>query len=147
MVSFLLHNIHICCCCFKFAQTYTAAQLGSLKELFQLCDEDKNGTISKGELGKVMSELGVSTTETEISLLFQKLDVNHDGALSFSEFVKGLNSLSNVSVSSFFLNFPSLVSHNTTQHTQSSHALPSHFSHFSLCSNRFCWKVFLVLPR
>jgi len=68
----------------------------ALKELFQLCDEDKNGTISKKELKSVMNELGVPTDESEVNLLFKRLDINNDGSITFSEFVKGLGMLGNV---------------------------------------------------
>eukprot|EP01102_Stenamoeba_stenopodia_P008449 TRINITY_DN2428_c0_g1_i5.p1 TRINITY_DN2428_c0_g1~~TRINITY_DN2428_c0_g1_i5.p1 ORF type:complete len:140 (-),score=36.92 TRINITY_DN2428_c0_g1_i5:119-538(-) len=42
-----------------------------------------------------MNELGVPTDETEVDSLFQRLDINKDGSISFSEFVKGLGMLGN----------------------------------------------------
>lgn len=65
----------------------------ALRELFDMCDKDHSGDIDEAELCYIMIELGVQANPKEVHELFLQLDRNQDGAISFDEFISGVNQL------------------------------------------------------
>jgi len=65
-------------------------QLKQCKELFDMCDQDKDGVITKTELHKLVASLGLQTTGAEFDALFTSLDYNGDGRIQFEEFISGM---------------------------------------------------------
>ncbi len=62
-----------------------------IKELevaFKKYDSDGNGFITTDELQITMSNLGRRMSRNEIKSMMQSLDINHDGKISFQEFIK-----------------------------------------------------------
>jgi Ca2+-binding EF-hand superfamily protein len=61
-----------------------------LRVAFDLFDEDKSGSIDKGELGKVMGSLGMDLPENELANLLTEMDTSGDGLIEFSEFCESI---------------------------------------------------------
>ncbi|KAL5247008.1 hypothetical protein ACHWQZ_G019019 [Mnemiopsis leidyi] len=57
-----------------------------LIEAFNMIDSDKGGEISLEELRVAMQSADCGVTKPEMEYLFRKVDRNHDGNISFSEF-------------------------------------------------------------
>ncbi|TNV81918.1 hypothetical protein FGO68_gene16683 [Halteria grandinella] len=62
----------------------------NIHDAFAACDADKNGMISREELRELMIEYGIHLTELELTLLIDRYDKNHDGRISYSEFMDEL---------------------------------------------------------
>jgi len=58
-----------------------------LRKYFLQADKDNNGYITKEEWFNVLNSAGVPTTMREVDGFFKVLDQNHDGKLSFEEFL------------------------------------------------------------
>jgi Ca2+-binding EF-hand superfamily protein len=72
-----------------------------MKELFSMCDVNQDGVVSKNELFSVMQQLGLisGTSESDYQTFerfFRDLDVNHNGELTFEEFLRGFRWLQKV---------------------------------------------------
>src|SRR3990167_7124557 len=76
----------------KFAEEVKKDEEVVLREFFDICDVNHDGTITFAELKKVMKDLCVNTSNDELEELFRKLDVNKDGEVSFQEFRVGISS-------------------------------------------------------
>ncbi|CAG9950191.1 unnamed protein product [Clonostachys rosea f. rosea IK726] len=59
-----------------------------LKEIFDLFDQDKDGQITAAELSEVMRALGQNPTESELQAIIDEADLDNNGALEFSDFVR-----------------------------------------------------------
>lgn len=64
-----------------------ADEVAKLKLAFQACDADGSGDIDKGELGAVMASMGENLSEKELTKMFDELDVDGGGEVSYSEFI------------------------------------------------------------
>ncbi|KAH3745495.1 calmodulin 1 [Pelomyxa schiedti] len=62
----------------------------NLRKAFAVFDLDKDGTISVAELRKVLTSRSDRMTDAEVDELFAMVDVNHDGKISYEEFVHKL---------------------------------------------------------
>ena len=58
-----------------------------LVKLFRTADANNDGTLSKLELQTVMRKAGIGFTRREINSLMHEIDENHDGVVSYEEFV------------------------------------------------------------
>lgn len=76
---------------------FTKEEIGQARELFALCDKNKDGSISLDELAGVMQELGVAASKKDVDALFQKLSKNGEN-ISFDEFLHGLQWLNKAMV-------------------------------------------------
>jgi len=64
-----------------------------LREAFNVCDKDNNGTISFDELYYVMTTvLGEAISKDDVKAIMKLADVDHSGELSFDEFKKVMES-------------------------------------------------------
>jgi len=62
-----------------------------MKEQFLKADSNKDGTIDAGELGTILKALDKTTwTTARVLRLLEHMDVNHDGRVSYNEFVDWL---------------------------------------------------------
>jgi len=57
------------------------------REIFNLVDRDKGGSISKQELAQLMDTLAINASAAEIDLMIGEIDKNNDGEIQFEEFV------------------------------------------------------------
>merc|ERR1712039_420609 len=57
---------------------------------FKSADANKNGTISRPELGMMMRKLIVSITHAEIEEMLKEADTNNNKVISYDEFIKWL---------------------------------------------------------
>lgn len=57
------------------------------REIFNLVDRDKGGSISKSELAQLMDTLAINASQQEIDLMIGEIDKNNDGEIQFEEFV------------------------------------------------------------
>jgi len=80
------------------------AILSAISGQFQMFDVDKSGSINKDEFRSYCKEIAkkgkVSVTEEE--KMFNDLDNNHDGEISFNELVDYLNAKYNGDLSQYF---------------------------------------------
>lgn len=76
-----------------FIEQVNDGQSKVIRELFSLCDNNGDGKISREELNSVMKDLGVATSDAEVNVLFDHLDIDKDGVISFQEFSRGVKSL------------------------------------------------------
>lgn len=57
------------------------------REIFNLVDKDKGGSISQRELALLMETLGINASQQEIDLMIGEIDKDGDGEIQFEEFV------------------------------------------------------------
>ena len=77
---------------------YNILAFGDLDEtlgrMFEMFDIDKSGTISKGEMKKVITDLDVlfegDTESSQCEEIFHEMDENQDERISREEFVKSI---------------------------------------------------------
>ena len=62
-----------------------------LKQIFDLFDADRSGTISNKELRDVVLMLQPDSNDNEIAEMIKTIDVNGDGNISFDEFKELMN--------------------------------------------------------
>lgn len=62
-------------------------EAGRLRSLFLACDVNGSGRIERDDFGSLCAELRVRPAEAEA--IFQRLDTDRDGAITFREFVRG----------------------------------------------------------
>jgi len=62
----------------------------SLTDAFRKGDEDKSGTISREEVGRVLVSYGVQADDATVDKLFADLDHNGDGEITLQEFQRAL---------------------------------------------------------
>ncbi len=61
--------------------------LQEFREVFNLVDTDRGGSISSEELGRLMETLGIKTSKEELELMISEIDENGNGDIDFDEFV------------------------------------------------------------
>ena len=59
-----------------------------LTVIFDILDKDVDRKIGMGELESFMELSGISPSEDELQLLFEKLDVDHDGIITIKNFIE-----------------------------------------------------------
>ncbi|XP_011769338.1 ras and EF-hand domain-containing protein isoform X2 [Macaca nemestrina] len=62
-------------------------QLARLRSVFAACDANRSGRLEREEFGSLCAELRVRPADAEA--VFQRLDADHDGAITFQEFARG----------------------------------------------------------
>ncbi|KAL4118316.1 hypothetical protein PRIC2_010642 [Phytophthora ramorum] len=62
-------------------------ELIEFREIFNLVDRDRGGSITKVELGELMDTLGIDTSPEEIDLMINEIDQDSNGEIDFDEFV------------------------------------------------------------
>jgi len=65
----------------------TDEQIEEFREVFEIFDVDKNGSICPKELGIVMRALGQNPSEAELKEMMEDADDNGDGVIEFKEFL------------------------------------------------------------
>lgn len=65
----------------------TEDELAEFREIFDLVDEDKGGSISRNELKKLMITLRLKPTEDELDAMMKEVDADGSGDIDFNEFV------------------------------------------------------------
>merc|ERR1740121_1397622 len=61
--------------------------LHEFREIFNLVDTDRGGSIGIEELKRLMDTLGIRTTPEELKLMVSEIDENGNGEIDFDEFV------------------------------------------------------------
>jgi Ca2+-binding EF-hand superfamily protein len=64
----------------------TADELVEIKKIFEKYDVDDNDTIDWEEFCAMVDDLGVELTLKDRTVVFDKVDSNHSGMISFDEF-------------------------------------------------------------
>eukprot|EP00927_Polykrikos_kofoidii_P055352 TRINITY_DN49624_c0_g1_i1.p1 TRINITY_DN49624_c0_g1~~TRINITY_DN49624_c0_g1_i1.p1 ORF type:complete len:176 (-),score=39.16 TRINITY_DN49624_c0_g1_i1:236-763(-) len=62
--------------------------LNEFREIFNLVDTDRGGSIGTEELARLMDTLGIRTTPEELKLMVSEIDENGNGEIDFDEFVQ-----------------------------------------------------------
>mmetsp|Transcript_49914 Transcript_49914/g.78987 ORF Transcript_49914/g.78987 Transcript_49914/m.78987 type:complete len:174 (-) Transcript_49914:161-682(-) len=62
--------------------------LQEFREIFNLVDTDRGGSIGTEELARLMDTLGIRTTPEELKLMVSEIDENGNGEIDFDEFVQ-----------------------------------------------------------
>jgi calmodulin len=65
----------------------TDEQKSDLREIFELVDLDRSGSISNEELHQLMRMLGMQVTMEDVTVMVSEIDENNDGAIQFDEFL------------------------------------------------------------
>ena len=66
-------------------------QLEQCREIFNLYDKDKDGTIDSRELGDIMRSLGTYPSYEEINEMLKEVDTDNSGKIDFEEFLELFN--------------------------------------------------------
>lgn len=61
-----------------------------LKRIFKIMDDNGNGMLDQAEFQKALKDYRVQVTPEEAYVLFSIFDVNHDGNISYDEFLRGV---------------------------------------------------------
>ncbi|ETV85884.1 hypothetical protein, variant [Aphanomyces astaci] len=69
------------------AQELSENEIAEFREIFNLVDRDRGGSITKAELGELMDTLGINTSPEEIDLMINEIDQDSNGEIDFDEFV------------------------------------------------------------
>mgnify|MGYP003319126910 CR=1 FL=1 len=62
-------------------------KLEECKEVFDLFDKNKDGSISTNELGEIMKALGANPTKEELQQMLNEVDTDGSGKIEFKEFL------------------------------------------------------------
>ncbi|RHY33312.1 hypothetical protein DYB32_001731 [Aphanomyces invadans] len=74
------------------AQELTENEIAEFREIFNLVDRVRRGSITKAELGELMDTLGINTSPEEIDLMINEIDQDSNGEIDFDgEFVAGID--------------------------------------------------------
>ncbi|KAB1212169.1 putative 3,4-dihydroxy-2-butanone kinase [Morella rubra] len=71
----------------KMVEQLTEEQIAEFKEVFNLFDKDRDGFITKKELGTVLTSLGQNPTEAELQDMIKEVDADQNGTIDFLEFL------------------------------------------------------------
>ena len=83
---------------FDLKKKFAVSELNTYEKLFKSVDTDGNGTMNRTELEGLMKNLGHrDISEDNISALMEKIDIESDGKITFSEFLVFIDSYLNVS--------------------------------------------------
>ena len=63
-----------------------------LSETFDMLDVDKDGCLSRAEIGALLRTVNVEPTRIELDFIFQEMDVENIGLINKDEFVKYMRS-------------------------------------------------------
>ena len=66
----------------------SSTELAEFREIFDLVDKDKGGSISSEELADLMSTLGINASRDEIRTMVSEIDADGNGEIDFDEFVQ-----------------------------------------------------------
>lgn len=58
-----------------------------LRELFEACDTNGNGTLQFGEFSRFIDSVGAGISEQECRIGFGEIDSDRDGHIDFGEFL------------------------------------------------------------
>ena len=61
-------------------------ELSEFREIFNLVDKDGSGTITKDELGELLTIIGIETSNDDLERMVKGVDVNSNGEVDFEEF-------------------------------------------------------------
>ena len=56
-----------------------------VKAMFKQWDHDGNGTLTRTEFAAAMKELGLAVTKTQLHLLFNQMDADNSGRVTYAE--------------------------------------------------------------
>lgn len=59
-------------------------QVRAFREVFDIFDKDKSGSISTSELGEVMRSLGQNPTDAELQDMVNEVDTDQSGSIEFN---------------------------------------------------------------
>jgi calmodulin len=68
--------------------TLSEEDLQEFREIFNLVDTDRGGSIGTEELARLMDTLGIRTSPEELKLMVSEIDENGNGEIDFDEFVQ-----------------------------------------------------------
>lgn len=68
-------------------------ELKSLKEAFNLYDTDKNGAIDVEQFADILKSLDITSDDSKLKAIIEKVDKNHDGQIDFEEFVTAMTNV------------------------------------------------------
>lgn len=66
----------------------TLSEVQEFREIFQLVDLDRGGSIDAEELGSLMELMGMDVTEDEVEEIMSEIDTTGSGEIYFPDFVK-----------------------------------------------------------
>lgn len=69
------------------SHSFTPQQIEDFKKKFKLLDVANTGNIDRETMAQIMKDEGEQLESLMIVLLFEKFDKNHDGYISFDEFI------------------------------------------------------------
>lgn len=70
------------------AKPLTEDQLLELQESFSMFDNNKDGTITPGELTTLLQSMNKKCSEAKVMQMIEKMDIDGNGKIDFDEFVK-----------------------------------------------------------
>ena len=70
------------------AMGLSQGDLAELREVFNMVDLNRSGSISVDELSSLLRTLGVSCSQHELKLMVEEIDENGNGLIDFDEFVQ-----------------------------------------------------------
>ena len=59
-----------------------------ISDIFDMFDKNEDGTIQANELHSVLESLGRNSNEDDVKAIFELIDVDQDGKVSYAEFAE-----------------------------------------------------------
>eukprot|EP00053_Salpingoeca_punica_P012131 m.108430 g.108430 ORF g.108430 m.108430 type:complete len:491 (-) comp15866_c0_seq7:112-1584(-) len=72
--------------CFNAFRDFYTVRTGQLREVFNSMDRDGDGELQKWEVRQALHDLGMSCSDQTLRALFNKIDLDKNGRISFEEF-------------------------------------------------------------
>ena len=61
-----------------------------MRRIFNMFDQDGNGSIDKTEMKTILEEMGKVFTDEEVEKMIALADTDHSGTLEYEEFIKAM---------------------------------------------------------
>nr|KAJ3422537.1 mitochondrial glycerol-3-phosphate dehydrogenase [Polyrhizophydium stewartii] len=80
-----------------FARThFLPSELATYREVFNKLDFDRDGSISKADFGRALSQLGLAMKQGELEAVIEEVDLNRSGSVEFDEFLEVLAAVKDI---------------------------------------------------
>ena len=93
ILKYVYRSIQKCVSAIEYEKSHTSVERRYLKDRWEIADSDRNGSLSRREIFKIVGTMNIDRPQTAINEIFTSVDINGDEALTFDEFLKFMERL------------------------------------------------------